>query len=157
MKRREQAIEALNRELPAVYQKVSGEKALVQVEVAAALSEEVFLAELEKRQWQDKAIGHTTFGPHRDDFVLLYEGRKVSEAASRGEMKSFVIALKIIEVDMIKQRLRKSPLILFDDVFSELDDKRQATLSKSFADYQMVITAVKAPKGVGGKHAKISP
>ena len=154
-KRREQALEVVNKDLSEVYARVSGEKANVQVVLPPAKGEEEFLFELAVNEQKDRAVGHTTTGPHRDDFVLLYNGRRVSEAASRGEMKSLVIALKIVEVEMIRQRLGRRPLILFDDVFSELDEKRQATLSKSFADHQMVITAVKAPKGVGGKRVEI--
>jgi DNA replication and repair protein RecF len=88
----------------------------------------------------DLRSGSTSIGPHRDDFTLLLNGRSLADFGSRGECRSGVLALKIAQIHYIEKACGHKPLLLLDDVFSELDADRQLHLGKLLKDYQAVIT-----------------
>lgn len=96
---------------------------------------------LHKERIADSHRGHTSVGPHRDDFLLLLDGHLASETASRGELRSIMLAYKLLEIDLQEDLKGRRPLILLDDVFSELDTRREAMLMESLKDYQTVISA----------------
>ena len=91
---------------------------------------------------RDLALGYTGFGIHRDDFVFLFNEREADGTASRGELRSIILAMKFIEADLIFQETGKRPVVLLDDVFSELDNMRQKSLVKNFKDNQVIMTSV---------------
>ncbi len=105
------------------------------------ISEAKYLAILDKNAQKDIYLGHTSFGVHRDDFVFMFNGEVADGSASRGETRSIILALKFIEADLIYQKTHKKPVILLDDVFSELDKKRQKCLVTNFKDNQVIITS----------------
>jgi DNA replication and repair protein RecF len=98
--------------------------------------EEKLIAHLDS----DLRSGSTSVGPHRDDFTLLINGRELGEFGSRGECRSGVLALKIAQIHFIESTCGHKPLLLLDDVFSELDEDRQKHLGGLLKDYQAVIT-----------------
>jgi DNA replication and repair protein RecF len=102
------------------------------------------LKRLEESNELDKLRGFTSAGPHREDFMLLYNGHPASEVASRGETRTGVLALKFIELQIIQAAREQSPLLLLDDVFSELDGARRRALTEHLADYQTFITTTDA-------------
>ena len=89
---------------------------------------------------RDLALQRSTTGPHRDDFVFLMDGLPVKSYASQGQQKSFAIALKLAQFELLAQRLQPDgisvakPLLLLDDIFDRLDDKRIARLLELVAD-----------------------
>lgn len=89
----------------------------------------------------DAQRGYTSVGPHRDDIELLLDGHPASESASRGEMRTIMLAFKLLEVELQEHHSNQRPLILLDDVFSELDSSREQALIKALANYQTIITA----------------
>lgn len=90
---------------------------------------------------RDRLLGFTSIGPHRDDVVFMYGDRLASTIASRGEIRTIVLSLKFIEARVIEESTGDKPVILLDDVYSELDESRQQTLSTGFSDYQIIITS----------------
>lgn len=96
---------------------------------------------LEQRRHADALRGFTSLGPHRDDFRVFLDGKPVSETASRGEMRTIMLAYKLLEVALQKEIYQSNPIILMDDVFSELDSTREQHLMHSLEDYQTIITA----------------
>jgi DNA replication and repair protein RecF len=68
-------------------------------------------------------------------------GKDARNVASRGENRSLVLALKFIETDFLAEMSDKSPIVLLDDVFSELDENRQKLLTTHFSQYQTIITS----------------
>ena len=94
---------------------------------------------------RDRITGHTNFGVHRDDFNFVFNEAEAEGNASRGEMRSIMLALKFIEADLLFENFQERPLVLLDDVFSELDDIRQKALTKNFERNQVILTSVKAP------------
>lgn len=86
--------------------------------------------------------GNTLYGPHRDDIRFLFQGHDVASFCSRGEIRSIVVALKLAEADYIKKKTGDLPVILLDDIFSELDRERSLALSSLILNnYQSIITS----------------
>ncbi|MGB4762528.1 MAG: DNA replication and repair protein RecF [Candidatus Saccharimonas sp.] len=104
------------------------------------------LNELERNLERDRMLGVTTTGPHRHDLLVYFNGSLITDVASRGEVRTVILALKFIEVGLIESILDRQPIILLDDVFGELDETRQKELIHSFRDYQIIITATSIPK-----------
>ena len=102
------------------------------------------LATLSKSYDKDMDRGFTGSGPHRDDFVVSLRGHDARTAASRGETRSLLLALKILEVKQLQQATGKRPLLLLDDVFSELDGHRRKALAHALKSYQTFITTTDA-------------
>lgn len=78
----------------------------------------------EQKRRQEQAYGTTLIGPHRDDIHLTINGRPVKDVASQGEHKTLVIALKLAEFKYLQQQRQQAPILLFDDIFGELDAGR---------------------------------
>lgn len=102
------------------------------------------LRQLEKRQAIDIERGFTTVGPHRDDIAISFDGRPASEVASRGEARTTLLALKIIELRLVEEARGQKPMLLLDDVFSELDGARRKALTEIISGYQTFITTTDA-------------
>ncbi len=103
--------------------------------------QQAILHKLESSRQSDALQGHTSTGPHRDDIELLLDEHPASETASRGEMRSIMLAFKLLEVELQEHHSGKKPLLLLDDVFSELDPAREQALLNALKDYQTIITA----------------
>jgi len=101
---------------------------------------------LTKSRTQDTQRGFTSVGPHRDDLLLTLAGRVASRFGSQGQQRSMVLALKLAVVDMIRAHTGEWPVILLDDVLSELDPNRQAALLSLLSQTQSVITSTHWPE-----------
>jgi len=99
------------------------------------------LAELQAHGERDRMLGNTSVGPHRHDVMFEFNHSPALTVASRGEARTIILALKFLEVDIIEQLSGNKPLILLDDVFSELDLTRQKALSDTIRTHQIVITS----------------
>lgn len=104
--------------------------------------EEVYATELLASQDKDIASGHTQIGPHRDDMVIYLGGKPIMEHASRGEIRTILLTMKLIEMDYFSEDGVR-PILLLDDVFSELDHERQRYLLERVVEYQTFITTTK--------------
>lgn len=82
---------------------------------------------------KDYKFGYTTLGPHRDDILISLNGNDVRNFASQGQQRTAALSLKLAELEIIKERVGEYPILLLDDVFSELDEQRREKLIK-FAD-----------------------
>lgn len=88
----------------------------------------IFLDELKKNREQDFFRGSTTFGPHRDDIHFFINGDDIRKFGSQGQQRTASLALKIGELELMKGQRGEYPILLLDDVLSELDDKRREAL-----------------------------
>jgi len=86
------------------------------------------LEQLFKKREQDLFRGQTSVGPHRDDLVLKLEGRELKTFGSQGQIRTAALAMKVAELHYVQQEFGEYPLLLLDDVFSELDIRRQQLL-----------------------------
>lgn len=105
---------------------------------------EGMLAALKSRLALDQERGFTSVGPHRDDIVPLLDGHELMKTGSRGEVRTTLLALKILELSVIEQVLGVKPILLLDDVFSELDGARRRALTSYLQDHQTFITTTDA-------------
>jgi len=112
-----------------------------------------FLKKLEANYKKEIHMQSTLFGPHRDDFLLTLNGKEVRHYGSQGQQRTAVLALKLAEVDIMIKETGETPILLLDDVLSELDIKRQKLLIKSVKGIQTIITCTNksAVKSVGKK------
>lgn len=95
---------------------------------------------LESALGDDRFRGYTTIGPHRDDIQLLLEGRDARRQASQGEQRSLALALRLAGHELIRRQRSLEPLLLLDDVFSELDPVRSARLLTLLPRGQTLVT-----------------
>lgn len=89
---------------------------------------------------KESHTGHTSVGPHRDDFVVHYNGKNIVDCGSRGEFRSTMLAFKKAEAEYIHLKTKNLPILLLDDVFSELDEQRRALLIDFASSMQTIIT-----------------
>ena len=144
-KKREKILSTINKTLTSVYRSIAENEDIVSIKYEAdteGLNESAYLSRLERDFDKDRIMGHTGFGIHRDNYDFYFNNTIASGSASRGEVRSIVIALKFIEAEMVLEVLGKKPIVLLDDVFSELDEKRQKCLVKNFKQNQVFITSV---------------
>lgn len=102
------------------------------------------LHKLEQSTEKDFMRGFTSYGPHRDDMQIKLNGKLLHEAASRGETRTMLLALKILELRIIEESRNQPPILLLDDVFSELDGARRKALTEILSGYQTFITTTDA-------------
>lgn len=110
----------------------------------AALQAEI-LAALSACRERDVIIRTTTVGPHRDDWSMEVDGRPLQSFASRGQQRVAVLALLLLQASYLQMRRGETPVILLDDIFSELDEAHRRHLLTAFADHQILMTAAEMP------------
>ncbi|MBQ3452893.1 DNA replication and repair protein RecF [Candidatus Saccharibacteria bacterium] len=135
----------INHDLTLVYRSIAENDDQINLNLVTEvnnITESAYLKILEQNQSKDHLLGHTTFGIHKDDFEFIFNHKKASGSASRGETRSIILALKFIEADTLEQTTGQKPIILLDDVFSELDGKRKKALVNNFKSHQVIITSV---------------
>jgi len=101
-----------------------GEDEAVNVQYRSDLAENDFGSTLQKNISRDVVLQRTTSGTHRDEFLFLLNDNEVKRYGSQGQQKSFLIALKLAEFQVIAEKKRFKPLLLLDDIFDKLDDHR---------------------------------
>jgi len=89
---------------------------------------------------RDILLGATQYGPHKDDIVFLINGKDVKQYGSQGQQRTTALSAKLAEIDLIEQQTAQKPILLLDDVFSELDKNRQNFLMESIGHLQTVLT-----------------
>ena len=89
---------------------------------------------------KDMEVGYTTVGPHRDDIKIELNGKDTKIYASQGQKRSIVLAIKIGELSLFENQMGEKPVLILDDVFSELDTTRQKKIYESICGYQVIMT-----------------
>jgi len=147
-RKRAGAADRLNERLAGIYHELSKSTITVQLAYQPQFSIETYesrlLEKLESGLAVDVLRGFTGSGPHREDFQVYFEGLPASETASRGETRTLLLALKIIELGLLEEARGSAPLLLLDDVFSELDGARRHALTEHISSYQTFITTTDA-------------
>jgi len=166
--KRIEAVRILSKNLHKNYQKISGgnEDAKALYASTVTLAEDVgqesadkdeqaisiikksFQKKLLLKRDKDIRFGTTSAGPHRDDIKFTLDDHPIEEFASRGESRTALIGLKLAEISYIEKKAKTSPLLLLDDVFSELDENRQKYLLEALKNCQSIITSVEVPKNL---------
>lgn len=143
-------IEELNAHLGETYQQIAGTDDAVAMHYSYTRIDGIkqkLLTELHAHSERDRYLGYTSIGPHRHDVLFEFNQSPALSVASRGEVRSVVLALKFLEIRLIERLTQLRPLVLLDDVFSELDETRQAALMRYTTDCQMIIATTNAHPG----------
>jgi len=109
---------------------------------------------LEEYKSREIAAMTTLLGPHRDDFEIFFNGHNVSNFGSRGEQRGCVLSLKIAEIEFIEKKKNDRPVLLLDDIFSELDSNHQLAVMESIKNKQTIFTSTSTPSFLRDKDIK---
>lgn len=143
-----QLIEDINKSISKVYSTIAGQKSKVELAYQTPINtlnySSSLLSKLESSAEADFGRGFTAHGPHREDITIYLNGQPANVTASRGEMRSLLLALKIFELKLLENVRGQKPIFLLDDVFSELDGARRKHLVEHLKGYQTIITTTDA-------------
>ncbi len=109
-------------------------------EIDEAQIKELFLKKISENSYKEEAAESCLYGPHRDDIEFFINGNNARQFASQGQQRSIVLALLLAKTSLIKNHTGKTPIVLLDDVMSELDSGRQSYLLNKIKDFQVFIT-----------------
>lgn len=141
-------------QLSTIYTSLAGSQADFSVEylpcIPLANYEQSLLDRLAKSRDLEIATGYTSAGPHREDFTIHLHGQPAQKIASRGEMRTIMLAFKLLELELQTKLSKTKPIILMDDVFSELDATREQLLQEAIEQHQFIVTTTDARHKRGG-------
>ncbi len=150
IERRVLFVKQLNEVIAGIHEKLSGGKEHLEIVYEPNVSIEEFESELAASTDRDIKSKMTNVGPHRDDLVFIIkrtdgsdisdEGIDVRKFGSQGQQRSAALSLKLSEIEIVKKLSKDTPVLLLDDVLSELDSNRQNFLLDSIGDVQTMIT-----------------
>ena len=140
IRERERFIAQLNELIMPIHEKLSGGKEHLMLHYEPNVSMDMFEEELLKRRENDLRFKSTTVGPHRDDLGFYINDMNVRKFGSQGQQRTAALSLKLAEIDLVKLFIKDTPILLLDDVLSELDSFRQNYLLESIRKIQTVIT-----------------
>jgi len=106
------------------YQFISGDKEVVSIGYESKIGDNNFEILLEESLQRDRILQHTSIGPHKDDLGFQINDFPIKKFGSQGQQKTFLIALKLAQFDFLKKQTGGAPLLLLDDAFDKLDQKR---------------------------------
>ncbi len=141
-KYRKKYINDINEYLDEMYKKITGDSGLKLIYHTDVISDkDIFLEKIKKNYSKEILHKMTLEGPNRDDFYFILNGKNLSLFGSQGQIRSAVLALKLSEVKLFNKITGDTPILLLDDIFSELDiDKKNNLLSSIRDDVQTIVT-----------------
>ncbi len=140
IERREQFCGQLNEIIYDIHQKLSGGKEEIKIVYEPNVSASDIGMMLQREQDRDIKTKMTSVGPHRDDFAFMVNGIDIRKYGSQGQQRTAALSLKLAEIELIKKITKECPVLLLDDVLSELDSNRQNHLLNSIGNIQTIIT-----------------
>ncbi len=138
--RRAEFIAELNSIIYDIHKKLSGEKEELFLEYEPDVKVEEFSAKVKQNRERDLKLSQTTVGPHKDDCIFMINECDIRKFGSQGQQRTAALSLKLAEIEFVKKVTKDAPLLLLDDVLSELDSNRQNHLLNSIGDIQTIIT-----------------
>ncbi len=140
IERRKLFVEQLNEIILEIHRKLSGgrENLVIQYEPDVIIEE--YDQKLAVNQERDIKLKQTTTGPHRDDFSFLVGDIDIRKFGSQGQQRTAALSLKLSEIELVKKMTKDNPVLLLDDVLSELDSNRQNYLLGTIGNIQTIIT-----------------
>ncbi len=140
IERRELFVKQLNEIIYEIHKKLSGDKENLCICYEADTTIENYEQALKASQERDIKLKQTTVGPHRDDFSFMEGTIDIRKFGSQGQQRTAALSLKLSEIELVKKMTKDNPVLLLDDVLSELDSNRQNYLLDSIGDIQTIIT-----------------
>ena len=138
---REKFFDIINSEITNIYQSLSNSKDTVQIVYKKCCEKEDVKENISKYKDKDKYYHYTTFGPHHDDYEFKYNNYDINSIASQGQKRMVLIAFKFALIKYIEQNTNSTPVVLLDDILSELDkDNQERLLNVIPKNAQVIIT-----------------
>ncbi|MBR5156545.1 MAG: DNA replication/repair protein RecF [Clostridia bacterium] len=136
-----------------VHSEICGEELLVEYRTRVGTKED-FLEKLNNNLDKEIEQGYTLYGPHRDDIYLAVSGKDAKNFASQGQQRTIVLSLKLAQADLLFEETGEYPVLLLDDIMSELDSGRRAYLAGKILNKQAVITCTDVEQNLKTDTAK---
>ena len=140
IERRRIFIDQLNEIIYEIHKKLSGDKEELVIKYEPDVEIENFENAMRASQEKDMKLKQTCVGPHRDDFSFMVGDIDIRKFGSQGQQRTAALSLKLSEIELVKKITKDTPVLLLDDVLSELDSNRQNYLLNSIGDIQTIIT-----------------
>ena len=140
IERRISFVEQLNDIIYDIHRKLSGDKEDLRIIYEPDVTLQDYERRLQEGQDRDIRLKQTSTGPHRDDFCFKVGDIDIRKFGSQGQQRTAALSLKLSEIELVKRRVHDTPVLLLDDVLSELDSSRQNYLLNSIENIQTLIT-----------------
>jgi len=140
IEKREEAIKFFSGIISSFYQEISGTKETLKIKYQPTIDKERIAEYLMGTREREIEQAATLAGPHRDDLLLFLDDKDITTFGSRGEYRSTILALKATELKFFEKTMGETPILLLDDIFSELDKDRRLHLGKIVSRQQTIIT-----------------
>ena len=140
VKERNNFIEMLNEIIFDIHSKLTSGKEELRLIYDKNVGEDEFAEELLAKRDMDLKYQSTQVGPHRDDIIFMINDIDVKKYGSQGQQRTVALSLKLAEIKLVKKLINDNPILLLDDVMSELDSTRRDALLSSISDIQTIIT-----------------
>lgn len=140
IERRKVFVSQLNEIIYEIHKRLSGGKEELKIKYEPDTSVDDFESKLFMNIDRDMKLKMTSVGPHRDDFVFQIGGMDARKFGSQGQQRTAALSLKLAEIELVKKITNDTPVLLLDDVLSELDSSRQQLLLAGMGDIQTIIT-----------------
>ena len=138
---RKEFIEKIKNKIKKTHGEITNNKEEIKIEyLSECISKEKYLDLLKQRRKLDIIKGYTTKGIHRDDFIIYINDKELSTYGSQGQHRTAILSLKLAELNIVKDEIGESPILLLDDFMSELDEKRRKNFLEKIEDVQVIIT-----------------
>ena len=138
--KREAFVEELNEIARGLHKGLTGGIEELEILYEPSVTAAEFEDKLSRNRERDLRMKLTSVGPHRDDFCVKVTGIDIRRYGSQGQQRTAALSLKLSEIYLVKKKIRDTPVLLLDDVLSELDSSRQTYLLESIHDIQTLIT-----------------
>lgn len=133
-------VEELNDIMEGIHRSITGDREQIKLVYEPSVQSSVFLEELTNARERDIRFKMTSLGPHRDDLCVKVNEIDIRKYGSQGQQRTAALSLKLSEIYMVKKIIKDMPVLLLDDVLSELDSNRQNYLLNSIRQVQTMIT-----------------
>lgn len=133
-------IKKLNMLVEDIHSEITGGRENLQVEYEPNVRQDEFEKRLNKSLERDLKVRSTSIGPQRDDLKFLVKDIDIRKFGSQGQQRTAALSCKLAEIDLVKEQIKENPVLLLDDVLSELDHHRQTFLLNSIGDIQTIVT-----------------
>lgn len=153
-------IEKLQKWAEPIHHEISKQKEKLTIAYTSSISIESIESKTEEELYQEmlsfwhgqkkreKEQGITLSGPHRDDLIFMVNGKNIQTYGSQGQQRTTALSIKLAEIDLMKEVTGEYPVLLLDDVLSELDDERQTHLLKVFQNKVQTFLTTTSLEGV---------
>ncbi len=140
IEQRKHFVKELNEIIYEIHKKLSGNREELYIDYEPDVSSEEFAAAVNKARNRDIRFHTTNVGPHRDDISFFIDKVDIRKFGSQGQQRTSALSLKLAEIEIVKRMIGDMPILLLDDVLSELDSHRQNQLLNSLDQIQTIIT-----------------